>query len=258
MPAGRYRLDATLHSGTKTYGASEVLDLRPNAGEIVLTLAQAVDLQGTIRVEGTRPPAQVSAARIADGSSLRVQLERPGGRQNMIAAEVGPDGHFTLAQVLPGEWQLSVTPVPPGFLKAAQFGDKDVRFTTFDVGAAADKPLNIVVSMHTATVDGEVDGGPSEAKRAGIVIAPIGQNHNLARYYYGVPADNKGKFHFPGIAPGKYKIFAIEKMAAANFRTPEAADQLDELGEVIDVAEGAKVEAHPKLIPTERAEKALQ
>ena len=102
------------------------------------------------------------------------------------------------------------------------------------------------------------DAGSSEAKRAGIVIVPLGPYHNLTRFYYGAPAGDDGKFHVGGIAPGKYKIFAIEKMAAASFRNPEAADQLNELGEVVDLAEGATVKAHPKLIPTDRAVQALQ
>ena len=49
-----------------------------------------------------------------------------------------------------GSW-LSL-PSPPGFLKAAQFGDKDILFKTFEVGSGNDAPLNIVVSMRTATV----------------------------------------------------------------------------------------------------------
>ena len=46
-------------------------------------------------------------------------------------------------------------------------------------------------------------------------------------------------------------------MAGANFRNPEAADQLNELGEEIDLAEGASLTLHPKLIPMERAREAL-
>jgi hypothetical protein len=171
---------------------------------------------------------------------------------------VGADGRFTFREVLPGEWQLAVTPVPPGFLKSAQFGDKDVRFTRFEVGPNSEASLNIVVSMHTATVEGEVDAGTGEATRAGIVLAPVGPYHNLARFYYGGPADDTGKFKLNGVAPGKYKIFAIEKLAAAAFRTPEAADQLEEFGEVIDVPEGVTVETHPKLIPADRAAKVLE
>jgi protocatechuate 3,4-dioxygenase beta subunit len=254
---GRYRIEATFDSGEKTYGASQVFDLHPDYGEIVLTLAPAVDIQGTLRVEGDASRKEPGAAR-AGSDGYSIQLTRPDTRQSNITADVASDGHFSLPQVLPGEWQLTVDSVPPGFLKSAQYGDKDVRFTTFEAEAKGGIPLNIVVSMRTAAVEGEVDAGSGQAKRAGILLAPVGPYHNLARFYYGTPADDTGKFHFEGIAPGKYKIFALEKMAAASFRNPEAADQLDTLGTLIDLAEGTTVEAHPKLIPTDRAAQALQ
>ena len=258
VPAGRYRIEAELHAGSKAYGASEIIDLHPGSGEILLTLAPAIDIHGTLRVEGQAPRTDGPAASLPGGNTLRVQLVRPETRMSHVSAEVGADGRFTLEQVLPGEWELSVTPVTPGFLKSASFGDKDVRFTAFEAGSSSGVPLNIVVSMHSAVIKGEVDGASPDSARAGIVIAPMGPYHNLARFYYGGATGTNGKFHIGGIAPGKYKVFAIEKMAAANFRNPEAADQLDELGEEIDVAEGAAVEAHPKLIPTERAAQALQ
>jgi hypothetical protein len=198
------------------------------------------------------------AASRAAGKALRVQLSRPGAARSNISAEVGVDGRFSIPQVTPGEWQLAVTPVPPGFLKSAKLGDKDVRFTTFEVASNNEGALNIVVSMNTATVEGEIDAGSSDSKRAGVMLAPVGQFHDFVRYYYGTTAGDDGKFHFTGIAPGKYKVFALEKMAAASFRNPEAADELDELGEVIDLAEGAKLQAHPKLIPADRAAQALK
>jgi hypothetical protein len=254
VPAGRYRIEATLQSGNKTYAASQVMDLRPGSGEIILTLAPAANIQGTLRVEGQASPK---------GRGFIVQLTRAGRSRN-ISAQVGADGRFTLEKIPPGEWQLVVNPVPPGFLKAAQFGDKDILLKTFDVGSSNDVPLNIVVSMRTAAIHGEVDSGSADSKRAGIMLAPVGQYHTMTRFYYGTPTDADGKFKLSGLAPGKYKIFALEKMAAADFRTPEAADQLDDpgqgddLGEIIELAEGATVEAHPKLIPAERAAKALQ
>jgi hypothetical protein len=269
--AGRYLIEAIHHSAGKAYGASQVFEFHGGSNDVSLTLSPALDIQGTLRVEGEGPPANsrsavgggvIGAAGIRSvprgrGNGWQIQLTRPGSQSN-LAAEVGADGRFTFREVLPGEWQLAVTPVPPGFLKSAQFGDKDVRFTRFEVGPDSEASLNIVVSMHTATVEGEVDSGTGEAKRAGIVLAPVGPYHNLARFYYGGPADDTGKFKLNGVAPGKYQIFAIEKLAAAAFRTPEAADQLEQFGEVIDVAEGATVEARPKLIPAERAAKVLE
>ena len=47
-----------------------------------------------------------------------------------------------------------------------------------------------------------------------------------ARLYFAIAADDDGKFKMTGIAPAKYKIFALEKLAAANYRSPEAADAL--------------------------------
>lgn len=261
VPPGRYRVEARLQSANKSYGASQVVDLRFGSGDVALTLAPAVEIHGTFRMEGQPPPANGPTGPRPDGSGIRIQLSRPGGRnmpQDNLLIQPGAGGRFSLPQVTPGEWLLSVTPVPPGFLKSAQFGDKDVRFSTFEVGAREDAALNIVVSMRTATVEGEVDAGPASDKRAGIVIAPQGPYHDLARFYYGVAADEEGKFKLNGIAPGKYKIFALEKMAAANFRNPEAIDQLEGLGEAIDIAEGATVEVHPKLIPSDRAAKALE
>jgi hypothetical protein len=56
----------------------------------------------------------------------------------------------------------------------------------------------------------------------------VGPCHNLSDFYYGATTDANGKFHVDGIAPGKYKIFAIDKMDATEFGNPEAADQLDD------------------------------
>ncbi|MGP0072287.1 MAG: collagen binding domain-containing protein [Bryobacteraceae bacterium] len=256
MAAGRYRFEAVVQSGGKTYGASEVVDLQPGSGDIVLTLGPGMEIRGTLRVEGQASRAEEPAAGRPGG--IQVELHRPGAFGNNLVAEIGADGHFTFSQVFPGEWELVVTPVPQSYLKSARLGDKDVRFTTFEIGSNNNATFNIVVSMRTATVEGTIDAGSSEAPRAGIVLAPVGQYHTFTRFYYGAEADADGKFHIDGIAPGKYKIFALEKTEADNFRNPEAVDQLDELGETIDLAEGATLQTHPKLIPVDRAVKALQ
>lgn len=256
MPAGRYRFEASVQSGTKFYGASEIVDLHPGSGDIALTLAPGMEIQGTLRVEGQAAHAEGPSAGRPGG--IQVELRKPGAFQNNIVAQIGADGHFSFGQVFPGEWELVVPLVPHTFLKSARFGDKDVRFATFEIGANNDAALNVVVSMRTASVEGEIDAGSSEAPRAGIVVAPVGQYHTFTRFYYAAPTDADGKFHLDGIAPGKYKIFALEKTEAERFRNPEAVDQVDELGESVDLAEGATFQAHPKLIPVDRALKALQ
>jgi hypothetical protein len=173
----------------------------------------------------------------------------------MISARLAADGTFTLPQVRQGEWALNLVPPLRGtFLKSAIFGDKDIRFNRFTVEPDSDIALNIVVSTRVAKVEGEIEGN---SRRAGIVLAPTGSFHNLERFYYGAVADDSGKFHLDDIAPGKYKIFALENMAPANFRNPEAVDKLDLFGQEIELAEGGTVSAHPRLIPVERVRQAL-
>ena len=256
--AGRYRIEAIFRSGTTSYGASQILDFHGNFPEILLTLAPATDIQGTLRVEGKPSTVEGQTGARPNNNGMRVQLFRPGTQQGNISAQVRPDGRFTLEQVLPGDWQLAVAPLLPGFLKSARLGDKDILLTTFEISGSGDSSLNIVVSMRTATLEGEVDAGLPASKRAGILIAPVGPYHGLTRFYYNTAADDEGKFKLSGIAPGKYKLFAFEKMTPTNFLAPEAVDQLDDLGETIEFAEGATLQARPKLVPADRARRAVQ
>jgi hypothetical protein len=65
-----------------------------------------------------------------------------------------------------------------------------------------------------------------------------------------------------GVAPGKYRVFALERIATASYQNPESGDLLDaavkELGEELEVTEGAKVQSHPKLIPIDKVREILK
>jgi hypothetical protein len=230
---GRYRVQAGLQAGGKNWMASRVIDTRQPTGEIVLALAPLLDVKGQFRIEGqyAAPPG---------GFEVRVnQTLGPGFFS--ISARVAGDGTFTLPQVPPGEWEVSVDPLPPeAFLKSAR---------RLEIEPGSETSLKVVISMNSAHVHGEVD-----SKRAGILLAPAGGNHD---FYYDAQTDDSGKFMLDNIVPGKYRIYALEKLTAADFKSPEAADKLDTAGEQIDLADGASVEVHPELIPTERARKAL-
>jgi hypothetical protein len=262
---GRYRLQASVSAKGKTYYASQVVDVGAGTNDFILTMLPAVDIKGHFTSEGPN-------ARAAEG--LTVVLAPPpntGGQREQHMAKVGKDGNFTIENVPPGEWMLNINSNAPGnpnlvtpnqlttmFDKSVRLGDKDYLFKRIEIPPGSDAPLNIVVSSNTAVVEGEVDSGGADPRRAGILLAPIGNLRNLARFYYGTPADDMGKFKLNGVAPGRYKIFALEKIAVATYRNPDSADLLDALGEEIEVVEGGKVQAHPKLIPQEKAKEILK
>jgi len=257
LAPGEYRIGATVEVDGKTYYATQTVDARNGAADITLALAPAGDLKGRLQVDG----------KLDQKTAFTINLSQNGAGPmaygfGRTAAQAGEDGRFTLARIGPGEWNLDVTPMPRGaFLKSVRYGDQEVRFSPFEIKSDSDASIEIVVSMHAAKIHGEVDAGSGDPARAAILLAPVGPYHDLARFYYGILADDHGKFRMIGIAPGKYKVYAVEKMAVAGFRTPEASDQVIALFadfvQEIDLAEDADLEIHPKLIPMERAREIL-
>ena len=247
---GEYRVVATVQIDGKSYYASQLVEARSGTAEITLTIVPAVEVKGQVRMEGPAPGQHPSP--------LRVALAPNGAPGAFLAnEEVGSDGKFTMAQVPPGEYNLNVNPMPLGqFLKSVRLGDDEVRFKPIEIKAGSEAELNIVISTRGAKIEGQVDAADGDPARAAILVAPVGELHEFARFYYSVAADDHGKFRLLGLAPGKYKIFALEKLAPVPLRSPEVADQLIALdgdyAQEIELLEDGTVEAHPKLIPLER------
>ncbi len=259
---GRYRVHATVRAKDRIYSATQVVEAAAGNNEIVLTLSPNLDIKGSLKTEGPRAPAP---------ESFTVALNPPpnsGGRRENHSSPVAKDGTFTIKDVPPGEWMLAVSsgginPSLPGqvsafYEKSVRLGDKEYAYKRIEIPPGSDVPLNIVESSNTAIVEGEVDAGGGDPKRAGIILGPTGVLRNLARFYYGTPADDAGKFRIAAVAPGKYKVYALEKIAVASYRNPESVDLLEELGEEVEVTEGGRIQLHPKLIPIEKAREILK
>jgi hypothetical protein len=249
---GRYHIRASVQAKDKTYYASQMVDAHAGANEIVLSMLPAVEVKGQLKVEGP-------VAHPVEGFTVVLNAAGAAPWRQSYSSAVKKDGTFAIQDVPPGEWTLNINPNPGGmFDKSVLLGDKDFLYKRIEIPAGSNAPLKIVVSSNMATVEGEVQAEGADSKRAGILIAPVGRLHALLRFYYSVLADDSGKFKVSGVAPGKYKVFALEKIAPGAFRDPESADVLDALGEELEVAEGAKVQSHPKLIPGDKAKEMLK
>jgi hypothetical protein len=252
MMPGRYRVRARVDALEKAYFASQMVDAGEGATDVVLTMTPAVDVKGHLKMEGPTP-------RNAPSFSVALAPAGAGPRRETYMAPVKKDGSFSIENVPPDEFILNINPNPAGtFEKSVSLGDKDFLFTRIEIPPGLDAPLNIVLSSNTATVEGQIDAGGADAKRAGILLAPAGKWHTLLRFYYIATADDDGKFKIKGVAPGKYKIFALEQIVPSFYRNPESADVLDALGEELEVQEGAHVQSNPKLIPEEKAKDLLK
>ncbi len=242
LAPNRFRLEALVQRDGRSWGASQMVDPARGADDVILSLAPAPDMNGTLRVEGPG---------LAPAAGFKIQL-LPYEMRPLVEAQVAANGSFMLPQVTSGEWFVRIDGLPSGaFFKSMRLGDKEFRYQRLAIAPGSPQPLHIVISTNTAQIHGAVDG------KAGILLLPSGEFHSVESLYYSAATDSDGKFSLNGIAPGKYRVLALEKTSAEDFKTAEAADQLDSGGEEIDLAEGASLDVHPKLIPMERAREAL-
>jgi hypothetical protein len=248
---GQYRLQATFRGKDgKTYFAVQTVNAQEGFNDVILSMVPGVTLKGHLKVEG---PA-------TGGQNINISLAAPSGPQrNIYSGRVGKDGNFSIDQVPPGEWVLNVNSNLAE--KSVTLGDKDFLFKNLEIPAGSEAQLQIVLA-NPGSIEGEVDKGGADVKRAGILLEPLGPRHSMLRYYYGTEADESGKFKLQGVAPGKYRIFALEKINPQSFRNPESTDLLDakgeQLGEDLEVAEGVKTTSHPKLIGEEKVREILR
>jgi hypothetical protein len=220
---GTYRVIATASSrGNEFRGVQRVQIGREN--EVTLTLEPAVELAGSVKIEG--PDAakySVSTVSLTPGDDM--PMSRP------VRAQIAKDGTFKLPGVLPGVWDINVTPIPPGgYLKSMHLGDQDVLLEEMTIRPSTAVPLKIVVSTAGAVVNGHVEGEPGT--RYFVVLWPTGKFADVESFRVNGTTDDKGEYVLKGVTPGTYNLWAFTQSPG-----PNAADLLKSLE-----AEATKVE----------------
>ncbi|MBC7928025.1 MAG: carboxypeptidase regulatory-like domain-containing protein [Bryobacteraceae bacterium] len=239
LKQGTYKLTGTLTADGRLWCTEAVIDVQRNVEGVVLTLAPAPSLKGTVRWEGdaTARPAQ-----------FHVALTSPAIRGNNSRTPVTTkvDGSFLFDQLRPGVWDIGVDPIPRGgYLKSMMLGTKDVLTEEMVITPQTDAPLNIVISTRGAVVEGKLEVGQ---KRLALLLAPVGKFRHVVSFFATTATDAEGKFRLEGLTPGKYKMFAFEQLPPGDIRNPDLIGKLDSYGQTLDVAEGAIVTANPHII----------
>jgi protocatechuate 3,4-dioxygenase beta subunit len=242
--AGPYVVVATLSAPGREYRAVERIELPPAGLEITLHPDRGIDLSGRVEIEGAgERPAGPFRVTLSPGDSLGARVQP--------AAEVKPDGAFTIPNVFPGIWDINVEPVPRGgYIKAMLLGDQDVLTEDMVITPNTREPLRIVLSTRGAGVVGTVtvrQGAPKSA-RARVLLAPSGKYENVLSYYSIANADDAGHFEFKSITPGRYKLYAFEELEPASYEDPGFLKPFEKLSEAFDVPEGGHVSRQVPLI----------
>jgi len=220
---------------------------------VALILSPGYSMMGRLAIEG-RPlnPNDPELAR------MRVNL-RPDASMSSAgpmggpppASTIGSDGSFTLQQVGQGDYRLSVSAMPQNhYVKMARMGSVDVLDRGLRISEQPSAPLEILISPNTATVEGTVtDDKQQPAINVTVVLVPEQARRHRLDLYRMTSTDAAGRFRFPGLTPGDYKLFAWEDVEQGAWQDPEFIRIYEERGKSYRLPEGGQQTADLRVIP---------
>jgi protocatechuate 3,4-dioxygenase beta subunit len=202
----------------------------------------AADVSGiTLNME---PPSKLSG-RVVFESALKPPINMalqlvPSDDDEIGAfiAQVGADGSFSIPNVPPGPYTVSMTALPDEYyVKSVTLGRDDVTHGIQLTREAASQPLQVTLSPAGGRIEGAVTdvnnksvGGAQVAllAEAGNAPADSGLDYTVT--------DQQGRFVLHGVRPGSYRILAWQSS------TPNAPADTQSAQQMIDSGKPLKVD----------------
>jgi hypothetical protein len=209
VAAGSYILSATEADGVATAAAPVAVAVAQKDLEGLELHAQAgAELNGEIALGANNVPLPAGMQVILETADA--PLPRP------ARAAVDEHGKFTFAKLPPGRYMVHV--IAPGglYVRSVRYRSVDVAETGFDFGGGIPAPLLIGLSASGASLGGTVRGTDGSAM-PGATVALVPTLRRFSRFKE-VTTDQFGEFHFDGIAPGEYKVFAWDHIESGQYQ----------------------------------------
>jgi hypothetical protein len=227
-----------------------------------LALRAAGDLSGTIEIT-----PNILA------TDLRVDLMGQTPWDSAEPAQPEANGNFKVEGVRPGRYEVRVRPeIPNVYVNSISVNGKPASLGVIDLSNGAEGAvLKIALSLGAAQVSGRVEGKSAAGwdHTGHVWLLADGADpfdradpfHGMERRLYtGLDAhgnhntepESDGTFQFDGLAPGKYRLFAIDYQSPP--LTPEAILKALERVEVIEIREGDRLTRNVKPLAAESAD----
>ena len=231
VPQGKYRLFATLmQEKIKLY--SQPVDVRLDGGDatgVSLLLAPGAEVNGTLEVTGGTGQEKFS---------VKLSPQVVGEPRE---ADVDANGAFQIKDVAPARYSVSVTPMPENaYVKSVRLNGAESAEGNLEFSQAGQRPsLKIVVARNGGQLSGRLlgkDGAPVTGTPLTVILTDSAEAIDFER---AMKQSEDGTYRFPGIRPGKYKVFAFDHFEFA--AAPDFTAMIQRLAakaEEIDIKEG--------------------
>jgi hypothetical protein len=244
LDPGKYTVVAT--NTTQGPGAQHSLQSTPVDIEIAgvdiehieLRMIQPFDVSAQLGFDDAKArevPAPPTRQGPGQPVARRIMLRPDGqtfGNFGPAISEIGADDSFTMTQVQPGRYR--VTPTWGVYVKSVTAGPTE---TDGDILDLRNGPVG-AVKITVGSLFGEVSGVVSDSNgpAAAVPVMLISDRGPMA-----VVSGLDGAYKFPAVAPGKYKLAAMENGVPFQFQAVRDMEDYADIGESIEVHPGDKL-----------------
>jgi hypothetical protein len=250
MPGGSYVLtiNASDPAGNPT-GADLTLTVNSDIDNVALAVGprMVIPVRVEQRASGSSSEPQVSQRTMLFTSGrITRKLPTPSVQVRLISSEnrleggefqadSSADGSFAVRNFAPGRYSVDIQPNSPWYVQSAISGTVDLLHEDLVIGPGRrPEPIEIVLRDDGATVSGTIraEGQPVPGS---VLLIPEQSSPAQIRVTAAAPG---GDFIFDRVAPGDYKVLALDTVADLEFRNPEVLGQYLSKAERITLTAG--------------------
>jgi hypothetical protein len=152
-----------------------------------------------------------------------------------IAVQASVDGTYRFPGVALGIYHLHLDlGRQPLYLKGVTYGGETQTGDKIDLRTVREGGLEITLSPNVAQLQGKVMVSDEESEDLTVILV------DGANIVYEAGTDQKGRFRMPAVAPGKYRIYAIEGFDDDDWGSPALAKELETKSAEVDLKESEK------------------
>lgn len=206
---GAYILSATESDGVTAAAAPvPVTVAQRDLDGLALRAEAGAELDGQIALGANSVPLPAGMQVLLETADA--PLPRP------ERAPVDAHGKFRFPKLAPGRYLVHVLAPESLYVRSARYRGVDAAEEGFEFGGGASAPLIIVLSASGASLGGSVRGADG-APMPGATVALVPTLRRYSRFKE-VTTDQFGEFHFEGIVPGEYKVYAWDHIEAGQYQ----------------------------------------
>ena len=213
---------------------------------LIITVGAGASIRGRLRVEGQ------TLADVDNLERLQVTL-RPAttGTTSNRHPPLTADGGFRLDNVSPGDYFLTVQPLPSGYyVKEARLDQMDALEQPLVISGAVSGRLDVLLSGAAGRVDGTVvDNRGQGVPGVQAVLVPAQRLRWRFDLFRTATTDSTGRFSMTGIPPGDYSLFSWEALESFAYFDEDLLRRFEAAGTSVRIAESSTATVKVTIIP---------